>query len=73
MPCGDGTGPWWGRGFARPGLRYRAWGRGCRGWGFRGYPVVLSSENELDLLRERLRVAEEEAKLLKERIAGLGS
>lgn len=72
---GRGWGSGFGRGWGRGGGRGMGWGRG---WGYPGYypqqaPAYQppSREDELRMLRDELKYAEEDMKAMRERIAEL--
>lgn len=71
MPCGDGTGPLWGRRLSRSNTGYRMRGYRCRGWGIKGFSGETSGETDTELLRERLRFVEAQARRLKKLIEEL--
>ena len=65
MPWGDGTGPWWGRGY------------GCRTSGFRrlrrfgsGYPT-LAKEEEIEMLKTGKKELEAECLEIEKRLKEL--
>lgn len=64
MPWGDGTGPWWGRGYS------------CRTAGFRrfgsrmGYPR-LAKEEEIEMLKTEKKELEAECLEIEKRLAEL--
>ncbi|MBN2380288.1 DUF5320 domain-containing protein [candidate division WOR-3 bacterium] len=74
---GRGFGRGWGRGWGRGFGRGMGWGRG---WGYAGYAPGYyqapayeppSRENELKMLHDELKYAEEDMKAMRERIAEL--
>jgi len=66
MPWGDGTGPWWARGY---GCEMPLSFRRSRRFGF--YPRTLTKEEEIELLKAEKKDLEAECLEIEKRLAEL--